>query len=56
MRGIVLAALAALLLIVPVATAAPPDAPTACRVDRPDGLWNEDYVDRTGGTRTCTMV
>ena len=45
MRGIVLAALAALLLIVPVATAAPPDAPTSCRIDRPDGLWNEDYVD-----------
>ena len=26
------------------ASAAPPDAPTACRVDRPDGLWPGDYV------------
>src|SRR4051794_39311181 len=29
----------------PAAMAAPPDAPTACRVDRPDGLWPGDYVD-----------
>jgi hypothetical protein len=44
-RGTLLAALAALLIIVPVAAAAPPDAPTSCRIDRPDGLWDEDYVD-----------
>ena len=46
MRGIVLAALAALLLIVPAATAAPPDAPTACRVDRPAGLWTRTTSSR----------
>src|SRR4051812_39637391 len=29
----------------PAAMAPPPDAPSACRVDRPDGLWPTDYVD-----------
>ena len=43
-----IAALAALFICAwtaATATAAPPDAPTACRVDRPAGLWPTDYVD-----------
>ena len=33
----------------PPATAAPPDPPAQCRVDRPDGLWPGDYVDLGSG-------
>ena len=49
MRGTRFAALAALFICAlggaATATAAPPDAPTACRVDRPAGLWPTNYVD-----------
>jgi len=47
-RGRRLAAAAAMFisaLAAAQATAAPPDAPTACRVERPAGLWPTDYVD-----------
>ncbi len=49
MRGSRFAAVAALLIVVlsvaASAAAAPPDDPVSCRIDRPDGLWNDDYVD-----------